>query len=292
MELAPIYLQHLGERAAPDCDALERELGEALGVARRVYPDLEVDSRAFVEHLARKIGRRALEGPWASELHVADLYLSCAALSGDRAALAVLDARVLRPAAASTRRIGRTEDFVDEVHQRLRERLLLAERQQPPRLFDYAGAGPLLSWAKVAATRVALNLRPPPRRAEPLELDALADPQRNPELSVIGRKNASRLSEAFREATATLTDEERVLLRYHFADGLNFEQIAPLFQTHRSTISRRISAVRRKLLEQTQRLLHQRFQIRTSEVSSLIREAKSRLDGSITAWLRAPGKNR
>lgn len=289
MDLAPIYLQHLGERAAPDGDALERELKEAIGAARRAYPDLEVDPRAFLEHLAKKIGRRALERGWASELHVADLYLCCAALAGDRAAMAVLDARVLRPAAASTRRIGRTEDFVDDVHQRLRERLLLAERGQHPRLFDYAGAGPLLSWAKVAATRVALNLKPPPKRAAPLELDVLADPRRDPELSVISRKNAAKLSEAFREAARALTDEERVLLRYHFVDGLNFEQIAPLFQTHRSTISRRVSATRRKLLELTQQLLRERFQISTSEVSSLIREAKSRLDGSITAWLRTSG---
>ena len=288
MELATIYLQHLGEREARDVAALEDELREATREARRAYPDLDVDERLFIEHLARKMGRRALEQGWSNELHVADLYLSCAALAGDRAALAVLDARVLRPAAASTRRIGKTEDFVDEVHQHLRERLLLSERSQPARLADYAGSGPLVSWAKVAATRVALNLRPQPKRNEPLELDAVADPRNDPELSVIGRKNAAKLSEAFKDAARTLTDEERVLLRYHFVDGLNFEQIAPLFQTHRSTISRRISATRKKLLEHTQRLLRERFQISTSEASSLIREAKSRLDGSITNWLRRP----
>ncbi|HEY8211995.1 MAG TPA: hypothetical protein VIG99_31150 [Myxococcaceae bacterium] len=288
MELAPIYLRHLGERGAADAGALEGELQQALTAARRAYPDLEVEPRTFVEHLARKIGRSALDPGWASELHVADLYLTCAALAGDRAALAVLDARVFQPAASATRRIGKTGDFVDEVHQRLRERLLLSEHQQPPRLFDYTGSGPLVSWAKVAAIRVALNLRPPPRPSATQDLDVLADPRRDPELSVIGRKNAARLSQAFREAAAILTDEERVLLRYHFADGLTFEQIAPLFQTHRSTISRRVAATRKKLLEETRRLLKERFRINTSEVSSLIREAKSRLDGSITAWLRAP----
>ena len=285
-----MYVEHLGELAeTPNLTALDEELQQAMRAARHAYPDLAVEDDVFVAHLARKVGARALEPEWTAQLHVADLYLACAALAGDRAAMAVLDARVLRPAAASTRRIGRTEDFVDDVHQRLRERLLLAERGQAARLSDYAGAGPLVSWAKVAATRVALNLKPPPKRDVPLEIEVMADPRSDPELSVIGKKNAAKLSEAFRDAAKTLTDEERVLLRYHFVDGLNFEQIAPLFQTHRSTISRRIAATRKRLLELTQKTLRERFKVSVSEASSLIREAKSRMDGSITAWLRSSG---
>jgi RNA polymerase sigma-70 factor, ECF subfamily len=271
-------------RAPP---TLEAELGEAIAAARLAYPSVAMDERAFLQHLARHVGERAKQPGWMQSVRVGDLFLAQAALAGDPQALELVDAKVLRPAAASARRISPGGDFVAEVHQRLRERLLLAERGQPARLSDYAGAGPLLSWAKVAATRVALNLKPPPKRDVPLELEVVADTRSDPELSVIGRKNAAKLSEAFRDAARTLTDEERVLLRYHFVDGLNFEQIAPLFQTHRSTISRRISATRKRLLELTQKTLRERFQISVSEASSLIREAKSRMDGSITAWLRS-----
>ena len=120
------------------------------------------------------------------------------------------------------------------------------------------------------------------------EAELLPATANDPERSVIARRNAERLAAAFKEATASLTSEERVLLRYHFADGLNFEQIAGLFQTHRSTVSRKIAAARRKLLAETRRLLCERFGVQQRELSSLIRTAHSRLDGTITAWLRAP----
>jgi len=269
--------------------ALEAALGEAVAAARQAHPAVAMDEAGFREHLARHVGARALQPGWMQSVRVGDLFLAFAALGGDKAALSILEERVLRPAAASARRVGKGGDFVDEVHQRLRERLLLPQGNRPPRLAEYAGAGALLAWATVAAVRVGLDLHraAPDHGGDEEELEAIRGPDRDPEHSLIGRAGASALSRAFREAARTLTDEERVLLRYHFVDGLNFEQIAPIFQTHRSTVSRRIAASRKKLLEETRRLLRERFKVRTSEVSSLIREAKSRLDVSISGWLRS-----
>src|SRR4051812_29699380 len=44
---------------------------------------------------------------------------------------------------------------------------------------------------------------------------------------------------------------------------------------------------RKKLLEETRRLLKERFNVHVSEMSSLIREARDRLDVSISGWLRS-----
>jgi len=266
-------------------------LDEAVAAARLAYPTVPMDEPGFREHLAHHVGQRPLQPDWMQSVRVGDLFLAFAALQGGKAALSILEERVLRPAAASARRVGKGGDFVDEVHQRLRERLLLPQGDRPPRLAEYAGTGALLAWATVAAVRVGLDLNraaaPDHGDGDDEELEAISGPGRDPEHSLIGRAGASALSRAFREAARALTDEERVLLRYHFVDGLNFEQIAPIFQTHRSTVSRRIAATRKKLLEETRRLLRERFKVRTSEVSSLIREAKSRLDVSISGWLRS-----
>lgn len=287
MELASRYLKRLGAAAAGEMGELEAVLRAALQAARRPHPESWVEDAAFIDFLVDRAGARALEAGGLDGLFVADLYLTCACLAGNREAIAVLDDQVLHPASAGARRIGGSADFADEVHQRLRERLLVPERGQPARLAEYGGTGSLLGWAKVTASRLALNMKSAPREVG-LEAELLPATANDPERSVIARRNAERLASAFKEATAALTSEERVLLRYHFADGLNFEQIAGLFQTHRSTVSRKIAAARRKLLAQTRRLLRERFGVQQRELSSLIRTAHSRLDGTITAWLRAP----
>jgi RNA polymerase sigma-70 factor (ECF subfamily) len=289
VELAALYVKRLGTALPEDAGALEAALRSALQAARRAHPKSWVEDAAFVWFLADRAGPRALEaGGGLEHLFVADLYLACACLAGNREAITALDEQILHPASAGARRIGGTADFADEVHQQLRERLLVPERGQPARLSEYGGTGSLLGWAKVTASRLALNMRSAPAREVSLEAELLPGAAHDPEHSVIGRRNAERLAAAFKEATATLGSEERVLLRYHFADGLNFEQIAGLFQTHRSTVSRKIAAARRKLLAETRRLLRERFGIQQRELSSVIRTAQSRLDGTITAWLRAP----
>jgi RNA polymerase sigma-70 factor, ECF subfamily len=283
--LAAAFVKGLG--SAPQEEGWEGALSKALEKALEAHPELQLDAERFARFLGEKArgtpsSRVALEA-----LHVADLYLICGCLENDRRAMESLDRTVLAKVARVALNVEATDGFVEEVHQRLRERLLIPDKGTP-RIAKYAGTGTLSAWCKVAAMRIALNLKEVPTRGEPLDPQALgvAPEATGVESKVIKHYHAEELKTAFAQAARTLTDEERVLLRYHFVDGLNFEQIAPLFQTHRSTISRRIAAARQKLLEETTSALREMLGASTKEVESLLREAHSRMEVDLTAWLK------
>ena len=51
-------------------------------------------------------------------------------------------------------RIDSSSQFVDEVKQGLRERLLVGP---PPRIAEYSGSGPLGGWLRVVSVRLAIT---------------------------------------------------------------------------------------------------------------------------------------
>jgi len=110
-----------------------------------------------------------------AELHAGDLYLACACLHGVPDALAALErehfARI-REFAAS---VDSSPEFVKELSQRLRAKLLVADGTDPPRIASYSGRGSLGGWIRVAAVRLARDIarseRAHARRDENSELD-------------------------------------------------------------------------------------------------------------------------
>src|SRR5947209_904462 len=56
-------------------------------------------------------------------------------------------------------RVGREPSFVEEVRQTVREKLLVAAADAPPRIVEYTGRGALAAWLRIIAVRAALNLR-------------------------------------------------------------------------------------------------------------------------------------
>src|SRR5262245_33828750 len=83
------------EAEAPPA-AVSAALGRALQAARAAWPGISVEPERLVEHLAPHLAGDA--GGLAARLealHAADLYLACAALLGNPAALKALDERFL-----------------------------------------------------------------------------------------------------------------------------------------------------------------------------------------------------
>ena len=88
--------------------------------------------------------------------HLDDLYLALACADGSAEAIEIFEETTMVRAKAAVCRIDRRPEFVDEVLQRLRERLLVGDAAKIRR---YRGQGSLIAWVTVAAVRVALNLR-------------------------------------------------------------------------------------------------------------------------------------
>jgi RNA polymerase sigma-70 factor, ECF subfamily len=262
------------ERAGPELAAL-------VARARRAWPELLLDDARFAAYLAAR--RDGDDAP-----HVEDLYLACACVDGLPRALATFDERHLSTVPRYVLRVDRSPAFADEVRQRLRERLFLGSDGERPRLASYSGRGPLATWVKVAAIRLALNLRRSDRAD--VSLDSGDEPMivGDAEMLLLRRRFASDFRAAFAAAVAALSVEERQLLRLHFLDALSLGEIAALHAVDKSTVSRRLHGARAALFAETERVLRVRLKLGGHEVASMIRLIRSQFgDVSVARLLRA-----
>jgi RNA polymerase sigma-70 factor (ECF subfamily) len=221
------------------------QLGRALEVAQNAHPALRVDARAFLRFLSR---RRPPLDPEGVPIHVSDLYLVAAALKGEGAALERLDARLKALLPRALRRLRADEEFRAEVLQRTRERLLVGPRV--PKLAEHQGRGGLDPWLRSVLVRVALNLlEARPQGEEELRaLAELAAPGPDPEVSLLRRSEQAALQAALVDALAGLDPRTRHFLALYVLEGLTLEEIGRRAGTHKSTVSRALSAARARVM--------------------------------------------
>jgi RNA polymerase sigma-70 factor (ECF subfamily) len=270
-------------------DVPEADLGAALrrlfDEGRRAWPGVDLGIEVFVGYLAERA-----EGALPSEARGPDLFLACACVTRGRGAIESFDRAYLAQMGAYLARLGPTPAFVDEVQQEVRDKLFMSRDGAPPRIAEYHGKGALGSWVRVVALRVAVNLR---RQRWPLAGDEGAldrpapdDPERDYE--------AVRYREAFDEvirgAVAALDGEQRRILRRHFADGLTLDALAVELGVHRATVARRLAAARSALRIEARRRLQSALGVRESEMESLARAMRSRLDLSLRSLFRTGGR--
>jgi RNA polymerase sigma-70 factor (ECF subfamily) len=212
-----------------------------------------------------------------------DLELARRALSNEATALEELDRRI----ATEAGRVGSTWGIAaDELRQALRERVLVAEPGQAPRLSLYDGTGPLAAWLRTVAVRVSSNLkRMAPREDLVSSVPEVALVSPDPELALLRLRHRAHFREAFGEAVRALDATERTVLRLHAIDGLSLASIGTMFQRDASSVSRWLSRIRAKLLVGTRGALARHLKLEGSELDSLMRLADSELTVSLSTLL-------
>ncbi|MEJ7732738.1 MAG: hypothetical protein WKG00_26495 [Polyangiaceae bacterium] len=270
--------EELQARLAAVCEHAERALGE-VQVARG--------------DLARYLGAHAaaeplLRGEALQEGAAAELGLACALRRGDRAAAALFERRYVMPLATTLVRMRLDEARLDEVKQRVRARLLVADETGAMRVEGYVGQGRLTGLVQVVATRAAIDVTRDAGRAEALGDDDLlgAGAARDPELEAIRAEARATFSEAFQVALQRLQSRDRNLLRLHLLGGVTLDQLAAMYGVHRATVVRWLSSARAQVLAATRASLRERLHLRPSELESLLGLAESRLDLSVERMLR------
>ncbi|MHB8879242.1 MAG: sigma factor-like helix-turn-helix DNA-binding protein, partial [Myxococcaceae bacterium] len=248
------------------------------------WPDLEVDELLFIEHLALRLPP---DGTLAA-VHATDLYLAFACLLGDPLALEHLDRGFLRQVRPALERLppGLT---IDEVQQTLRQKLLMRNGESAPKIGDYSGRGALLHWVRAAAVRIAQDIA----RARNLEValpdEALAQmpsPAPDAELAYVKSRFGAQFKAAFQDALAGLDQRDRNLLRLHYLDGINPDEMGRIYRVHRTTVWRWLTQAREDVFKQTRRLLTERLPLEKGELASLMNLVCSQLDVSISRLLR------
>lgn len=274
-----------GGGGGPELDATLAGMFEA---GRQAFPELAVDVTAFVHHLAHltegSVDRLAPG-------HAADLYLACAAALGQAPAIAEIEQRHLPQALAAAARISTTEADRDDIAQMVREKLFVADSGAAPAIAEYAGRGPLGGWIRVIVVRTALGLKRTEKRTDSVapEDDALLDlpAATHPELDHIRSRYRAEFKESFQEALASLAPRERNLLRMHFIDGLNIDELGALHRVHRATVARWIARLREELDEETRRRLSARLGLNMRELDSIVALVQSQVDISLHRFLKA-----
>ena len=254
-----------GSAAWPTLQVPEEDIGAAIGAAIGDEPDLA----------------KAID-----ELQAEDLWLACACALGQRAAMEALDEKLvsLRPTLA---RIGADRETIDDLMQQIRARLLADTEDRPARIRSYRGRGDLRSWLKVVVVRDGMRAVKRERQA-PIasdELDVLMDPGADPELQAMRGSYAESFREAFTQALAGLSARDRNVLRYHLVDGLSIDELGAIYRVHRATAARWLVKIRETLYDATRRKLLDSLALSPSELDSVIRMIRSRLDASIAGRL-------
>ena len=256
-------------------------VASAIADARAAWPEIDVPDDVFASYLIARAGGTTMAGT-----HVRDLYLACACARQDVRALDALDRLHLAPLANVVVRGGAPAHVGPEAIQNLRTQLLVPSGDALPRITEYTGRGALAGWLRIAAVREASKVQRHERVHAGL-YPSEAPPAATPEEAAAFARYGDAFNEAFRLAFRGLQPEERVLLRLHFAEGLNLDRLAVALGFSRATAGRRILAVRTRLGDETMRLLGERLDASSTEVESLLRALRSRLDVSLGALVTA-----
>jgi RNA polymerase sigma-70 factor, ECF subfamily len=229
----PSREQHI---AAPARSVEERRT--VFDVARCAWPGIELPRESFEEYLSA-VGWKA-----GSDAHASSLYLCAGCARHLPAAVTALERAYLRPLRALVRHIVRQEQSADEVMQDLRKRLLVGPRA---RIATYRGTGPLHSWLRVAAERIAVDHR---RRqaARRRSIRALQWQLESEDSAPAGRAverasdwEISRVCERVLEGVIVgLPQSDKQLLHHHFVSGLGIDVLGAMYGVDRSTAARRI----------------------------------------------------
>jgi RNA polymerase sigma-70 factor (ECF subfamily) len=270
---------------------LEKTLSAVVDEARRAWPGVTVGAPELVAHAGAHLVRPA-SLPDAVEalerLCLGDLYLALACANGDRSAVAAFEG-LLGQLSPHLRKVC-TADDVDEVCQIVRERMLVRSADEEPRILRYAGKGPLAAWLRVAAVRVAHDLKrsrgsiPDNEEPDALELPG-ASPPLDPELAMIKARYGAQFRSALNEVLAQLPDREKNILAMSVIEGLSTEAIGALYRVNGSTVRRWLAHARDRVLDEVRTKLTHALDLRPTELDSLMGVVRSELDMNVSQLL-------
>jgi len=258
---------------------------EFQAVAAR-WREIALDGPAFDEYVRQRTAPLG-DGqptPARTPLQVEALFLCCACARGSQAACRVFQQTyesVIRRAIA---RIQPDRQFVDEVAAQVFDKLLVGPE---PRVVRYGGRGELSAWLKVVASRAALDAKP--RRhlndEEPLPSTAEVVMSMSPESMVLTRTHGDNVNLALASATGRLDAREREILRLHYADGLNIDEIGALHGVHRATVARWLQRARATIDSAVREELEAKHGLGPAEFTSLIHGASDNLQDTLRELL-------
>jgi RNA polymerase sigma-70 factor, ECF subfamily len=259
-------------------EGLEEKLAKLVDDARRAWPDVEVADDVFVGWLAERL--RPGEGLEA--LSISDLYLACACARGQEEAHRALRNGFLSAMRQAACEVASSE--IDEVVQRVLEKVLVGRDGAPPRLAKYRGTGSLESWLRVTTVREGLSLHRARARIPEQNVGSLLDAVMvgdDPEIELLKRTYRAAFRRAFQRAFESLDPRDRNVLRFSYLDGSSIDDLATLYGVHRATVARWRNSARAALLKATRDAFTDEQDLPPRDFESIVRLIGSQLEVTI-----------
>lgn len=260
-------------------DALVRQL-HAEGSLK--WPSIAVDLETFQKYCARICEDSASADDLRA--HASDVYLCCACICGNAAAMRLFEQEAYEVARGAIARVYRNPEFVRETLQDFWQKLLVGPEA---RIQGYRGRGPLQAWLRVAAARLAIDRQRAERNQASRETDlgeCLAEQEFGPESTLMRERFHVPFRDALRKAVAQLTHKERNLLRMHIVGRCSIDQIGRAYRVHRATAARWLELARAHILESVRTELELRGNHLTdSEFRSVARVVGGDLELEVSA---------
>jgi RNA polymerase sigma-70 factor (ECF subfamily) len=176
----------------------------------------------------------------SSRLVLDDLYLALACADGDNDAWREFERAhfaFIRDFAGRFLHEAEAEDLASTV---------IADLWQRKKIAQFQGRSTLRTWLGAVVTRMALNAKASPRLRMASTAPDLAaiDP---PAPAAVGDDEGRALAQLMQQAIARLDADEKLLLLFHYEQGLSLDAMAPLLGASKATLSRRIGAIRDRL---------------------------------------------
>jgi RNA polymerase sigma-70 factor (ECF subfamily) len=241
------------------------------------WPKVNIPLEPFVQRFLSLIDRNASPLEGLKTVVVEDLFLAYACAQRAPAALDAFAKECDTELKAVASRLKISYRDLDDVRQRLWDKLLLDTPERTKKILEYRGKGRLRHWFRVVAARAILDDLRKARRSgnHPFNLGDhpfwQAAPDVDPELDNIRRQYKDAFRTAFENAVCALEPEERNILRCHYLMGMSTEQLAQAFGVHKATAARRISRARDRLLELTRDGLKAQLGMNSGELDSVMR---------------------
>jgi len=293
-DLAATFLAHAKARLvpSPDAAALTRLLLQAWESAHARWPTVMLAPELFVRHLAERLpgpGPAASLEPLLEQLSLAELYLACACLHEVPLAVETFEQHYLKKLRKLLGHRKQSAATLDEICQLARVKILVATPESPPKIAEYGGQGALLAWVRIIAVRISIKLsahqKPALEQDADTVLSALPEPGTAPDMDFIKQHHREDLRQAMREAFASLSSEDRYLLRLYFVDQLSMYDLVPLLRVSQPTISRRLKSAREKVYTETRRHLQARLGLSPTDFQSFMRLLDSQFEVRISQLL-------
>jgi len=242
-------------------------------------------------------------------LHADDLCLAIACQHGDQAAWSDLVAGYGASVRSAARSASPNEEMAEDLAQSIWAELhglkLNNDGHASGKLAYYSGAGSLGGWLRAVVGQLAIDRHRREARLVHTEEDAELDrltrdagvdtkssdgfgADASPEDALATALASTAVEKALAHALKDLDDEDRLLVKLYYFDGLRLREAGAVLGFHEATASRRLTRIHDEVRKRVQKELMDEHGWTKSEATQSLAQVATALQTDVESLLRAP----